>query len=164
MGLCPSVPRAWCTQSHWLIDWYICYGPLRNRRPVLKRVNPYWNRSRVTTRFATVDPFYDLFAAAEHSAGCTTSYTWSLWLACLQLLLDSVSSSATMANSHRQGWKKDDSIFLREAARKQSPWSDLVANACKCITGCVTCKFRCIGCSSHCHGAKPCSNTPYNEK
>ena len=67
-----------------------------------------------------------------------------------------------------QGWKQDDSISLREAARKQSPWSEVVANACKCTTGCATRKCRCmkqgIGCSSHCHGAKPCSNTPCDEK
>ena len=25
MGLSPSVPRTWCTQSHWLIDWYAYY-------------------------------------------------------------------------------------------------------------------------------------------
>lgn len=67
-----------------------------------------------------------------------------------------------------QGWKQDDSISLREAARKQSPWNDLVANACKCTTGCVTRKCRClkqsIACSSHCHGGKHCSNTSYDEK
>ena len=53
-------------------------------------------------------------------------------------------------------------ISLREAAKHQAPWNLFTANACKCTTGCRTKQCRCLkknlGCTSHCHAGKQCSN------
>lgn len=69
------------------------------------------------------------------------------------------------------GWEEEQRLSLREAARKQAPWNAFVSNACKCTTGCGTRRCRCvkqgISCSSHCHGARSCSNknaSPHNTK
>ena len=62
------------------------------------------------------------------------------------------------------GWKEMKKISLREAAKHQaqSLWNLFTANACKCTTGCRTKQCRCLkknlGCTSHCHAGKQCSN------
>ena len=59
-------------------------------------------------------------------------------------------------------WKEMKRISLREAAKHQAPWNLFTANACKCTTGCRTKQCRCLkkslGCTSHCHSGKQCSN------
>ena len=60
------------------------------------------------------------------------------------------------------GWKEMKKVSLREAAKHQAPWNLFTANACKCTTGCRTKQCRCLkknlGCTSHCHAWKQCSN------
>ena len=65
-------------------------------------------------------------------------------------------------------WKEEEQLSLREAARRQAPWNKFTAKECKCSTGCVTRKCRCLknnlSCSSHCHGERPCSNKTYDNQ
>ena len=60
-------------------------------------------------------------------------------------------------------WKDEPCISLREAARQQAPWNHFVSNACKCTTGCINRKCRCvrqnIKCSTYCHKSIPCCNS-----
>ena len=62
----------------------------------------------------------------------------------------------------RNGWKEMKKISLREAAKHQAPWNLFTGNACKCTTGCRTKQCQCLkkilGCTSHCHAGKQCSN------
>lgn len=71
-------------------------------------------------------------------------------------------------NCSVEGWEDVSRVSLREAARKHAPWNAFVANACKCTTGCVTRKCRCmrqgISCSSHCHGGRDCYNKKYDSR
>ena len=64
------------------------------------------------------------------------------------------------------GWKKEQMISLREAAR--NIWNVFNENRCQCTTKCDSKRCKCrrsrISCSSHCHGGKSCCNKNYEEK